>query len=275
MNETTTSRREERYEFGKNWQKYLACIDEERIEEAASSLKRMLHLENLENHTFLDAGSGSGLFSLAARKLGASVRSFDYDPDSVAATAELKKRYFPGDPHWMVERGSVLDRGYLASLGRYDVVYSWGVLHHTSDMWRAFRNVATLVADNGWLYISIYNYQPLMSSVWRTIKRLYNRSPHFLRTIMNVSYYLFLASTQFGFDWLRGRNPLDRHRGKGRRGMSMYRDVADWLGGYPFEVATPDEVCRFYGGLGFTRVELKTVGRKSGCNEFVFKKASH
>ncbi|MCZ7622150.1 MAG: class I SAM-dependent methyltransferase [Candidatus Kuenenia sp.] len=135
----------ERFEFGKNWRHFFACINEDRILEAKRSLKIMLNVEDLEGKSFLDIGSGSGLFSLAARRLGAHVHSFDYDPQSVACTHELKRRYFPNDSNWTIGEGSALDTNYLSSLGTFDVVYSWGVLHHTGAMWEALGNVASLV----------------------------------------------------------------------------------------------------------------------------------
>ena len=124
-----------RFAFGKNWRRFLGHIDEESIRTAEQSLRRMLEMETLEGRRFLDAGCGSGLFSLAARRLGASVHSFDYDAESVDCTAELKRRYFPSDDNWTVAQGDILDDAYVKSLGRFDVVYSWGVLHHTGHMW--------------------------------------------------------------------------------------------------------------------------------------------
>src|SRR5437868_5120896 len=137
---TTQVARGERFEFGENWRRFLEQLTAERIADAEQSLRNVLELPDLEGRTFLDIGSGSGLFSLAARRLGARVFSFDYDPQSVACSLELRRRYFDGDPDWRIEEGSALDRDYIASLGQFDIVYSWGVLHHTGAMWNALGN---------------------------------------------------------------------------------------------------------------------------------------
>jgi 2-polyprenyl-6-hydroxyphenyl methylase/3-demethylubiquinone-9 3-methyltransferase len=115
----------------------------------------MVEVEDFQGKSFLDIGSGSGLFSLAARRLGAKVHSFDYDPQSVSCTKELKQRYFPNDSDWTIGQGSVLDVDYIKSLGKFDIVYSWGVLHHTGALWQALDNASLPVVDRGTL---IYCY---------------------------------------------------------------------------------------------------------------------
>jgi 2-polyprenyl-6-hydroxyphenyl methylase/3-demethylubiquinone-9 3-methyltransferase len=264
----------ERFEFGRNWIRFLEVLNDERIAEAQQSLQKMLGKAELAGKTFLDAGCGSGLFSLAARRLGARVHSFDYDPQSVACAERLRNRYFPQDPQWLTEVGSVLDNTYLDGLGTFDIVYSWGVLHHTGAMWTAMANLAPLVADGGYLFVSIYNDQGQTSCRWTRVKRAYNRLPSLLRIVVLGSACVHLWWRRVLKDFVRGR-PLRTWREAARsRGMSAWRDVVDWVGGYPFEVAKPERVFDFYFQRGFTLIRMITQGGDLGCNEFVFRKGS-
>jgi len=261
----------ERFGFGANWARFLSVLNDERIEEAKSSLKRMLNVELLEGKTFLDVGSGSGLFSLAARLLGAKVHSFDYDPQSVACTAELKRRYFPDDD-WVVESGSVLDKDYLSRLGQFDVVYSWGVLHHTGKMWEALGNVAPLVKHEGQLFIAIYNDQGRASMMWLAVKKVYNILPSWLRVLVLIPSFMRLWLPTIIRDLAGGRPFRTWKTYLKERGMSPWRDVVDWVGGYPFEVAKPEDIFDIYCAKGFSLEKLKTCAGGLGCNEFVFRK---
>jgi len=265
--------RGDRFEFGKNWTRFLSVLDDQRIDEACKSLRRMLGVETLARRSFLDIGCGSGLFSLAAMRLGAArVVSFDYDPQSVACARELKRRYFPDASNWTIEQGSVLDDAYLERLGQFDVVYSWGVLHHTGDMWHALANAAGPVAPGGRLFIAIYRDQGWLSAAWLAVKKLYN-SGAAGRALVLGTFVPYVWVQGFLGDVVRGRNPFTRSkRYKSSRGMSRIHDWVDWLGGLPFEVASAPAVLAFYKQRRF-RLENLGLVDGHGCNEFVFSRA--
>jgi 2-polyprenyl-3-methyl-5-hydroxy-6-metoxy-1,4-benzoquinol methylase len=263
----------ERFEFGKNWLAFLDVLDDERIANAQRWLANMLGREDLTGLRFLDIGSGSGLSSLAARKMGADVTAFDYDPQSVACTRELRRRYFPTDARWRIEPGSALDEAYLESLGQFDIVYSWGVLHHTGEMWRGLHLAGERVAPGGQLYVAIYNDQGAWSSRWSKIKKLYCSGP-VGRALVSATVIPYWVLRSLAADLVWGRNPMKRYAEyKSGRGMSVRHDWFDWLGGYPFEVAKPEAILEFYMQRGFAITTLFTAGGTEGCNEFVFRKA--
>jgi 2-polyprenyl-6-hydroxyphenyl methylase/3-demethylubiquinone-9 3-methyltransferase len=266
----------ERFEFGTNWRSFLTVIDDDRIREAIQSIEKVLKGKDLRGKKFLDVGSGSGLMSLAARKLGMYVVSFDYDPASVACTNELRHEHFGDDPTWIVYQGSILEKPFLSSLGTFDFVYAWGVLHHTGDMWTALENLVPLVADNGSVVVALYNDQGVWSKVWMIIKRTYNKLPCYLRIVFVVLVVVPRELKIIAVPLLKGkfRYLLERWSGymSSGRGMSWWHDMVDWVGGYPFEVSKPEEVFYLFKRHGFSLVELKTCAGELGCNEYVFEK---
>jgi 2-polyprenyl-6-hydroxyphenyl methylase/3-demethylubiquinone-9 3-methyltransferase len=263
----------QRFAFGDNWRRFAQRLGPEQIAEAECDLRRMLGDDSLKGLTFLDIGSGSGLSSLAARRLGARVTSFDYDPQSVACTRALRERYCANDAQWIVAEGSVLDPRYLESLGTFDIVYAWGVLHHTGALWQALENAARSVADGGRLFVAIYNYQPLWTPVHTALKRAYVRAPRPLAVLLAGALVAFYAGRGLIKDLALLRNPLRRYTDyKSSRGMSWWHDCLDWIGGYPFETATPESVCHFLLERGFMLQRMATCGGGMGCNQFVLRR---
>ncbi len=266
---------EPRFAFGRNWKQFSKTIDEDRITAAIVGLSSLLRDNNLAGRTFLDIGCGSGLSSIAALRLNAKVLAFDFDQDSVEAARANLTRFAPGDA-WRVERGSALDADYMTRAGQFDIVHAWGVLHHTGDMWRAIEIAAAAVTPGGRLALALYNDQGGASLRWRAIKKAYVQAPSLLRMLIVLGVGAFFELRSALFRLVRLQNPLPFakwRRRKADRGMSYWHDLVDWVGGYPFEVAKPEEVFDFLRERGFLLAGLKTRGGHSGCNEFLFVKS--
>lgn len=263
------------FAFGRNWLSYTKLVSEQRIAAATASLAEALPYPDMTGRSFLDVGCGSGLFSLAAQRLGATVHSFDQDAESVRAAAWLRGRFGSLDG-WVIEQGSIIDHDYTRRLGQFDVVYAWGVLHHTGDLWTALAAAAGLVAPNGSLFVAVYNDQGFESRVWTRVKRSYNDASPLNRRLLIAASYCYLHR----HDPLRtaARLALRRRGTAGRvlrpRGMSARHDLVDWVGGYPFEVAKPERVFTAVHDRGFELRRLTTCAGGLGCNEFVFERRS-
>jgi 2-polyprenyl-6-hydroxyphenyl methylase/3-demethylubiquinone-9 3-methyltransferase len=246
---------------------------------------KYLDAEDFKGARFIDVGCGSGLFSFAALLLGCSrVVSFDFDPECLMALEVLRDRFqhvLPGNwqQKWSAFRGDILDDSLVNQLRKSgDIVYSWGVLHHTGDMWKAIQNAASLVASNGVFIISIYNHAP-GSPIWKNVKRFYNNHPWW-QPLLGLAFAGYVVAVRMLY-----HRRFDLYR---ERGMHVFYDAIDWIGGYPYEYACFDEVKDFVEKLGFSLIKSPTVipcgkGKKpgfwdvlntrfTGCNEFVFRR---
>jgi 2-polyprenyl-3-methyl-5-hydroxy-6-metoxy-1,4-benzoquinol methylase len=260
-----------RFAFGRNWRSFLTTLDEHRIDEARRRLCESLGRDDLRGLRALDIGSGSGLSSLVMHMLGADVVAFDYDADSVACTEELRRRYAPDATNWQIMQGSALDPAFMAGLGQFDLVYSWGVLHHTGAMWPAIDLATMRVVPQGTLLLALYNDQGWLSRIWHTVKRLYC-SNTLGRWLVGAIFYPLFATYALWQDLRHFHKPGTHARNYVRkRGMSLFHDWRDWLGGYPFEVAQPEEVVSKLAANGF-ELQSQTLTQGLGCNEFVFAK---
>jgi 2-polyprenyl-6-hydroxyphenyl methylase/3-demethylubiquinone-9 3-methyltransferase len=252
------------FSFGHNWQEFIdKHFTQERVETAKQHLLKFLGVESLNGLTFVDVGCGSGLMSLAALEAGATrVVSFDIDPKSVSTTKHIRELRGNSD-NWEILQGSALDQSFLASLDKADIVYSWGVLHHTGSMWEAVRNTATLMKPQSIFYLGLYTTTSL-SKFWLKVKKRYNRASPFLKNVMVLAYFLLLDVLPHPFTFMRKIRNY-----KKTRGMDQFTDIRDWLGGYPYEDAKPEEVLRFcHAQLG---LELTDMTTGEAVTEYLFK----
>jgi len=270
----------EGYDFGSNWRSFIDHhLTDERRQEALDSLPAFLRQSSLEGATFVDIGCGSGLFSWVAYKLGAKrIVSFDVNPNSVACCKQL--RADEGEPtNWEVLEASVLDDETIRALGEFDIVYSWGVLHHTGEMWHAIENAASLVKPGGLMWIAIYNRADGVglysdrrvgsSRFGEREKVFYNRLPKMGQRAMDYSAATGMVTAYL----LSGRNPIREIRQhKQNRGMSWLVDIRDWLGGWPYEYASVEEIFSFVReGFGYTLENVISTNSLRN-NEYLFRR---
>ena len=251
------------FSFGENWSDFLSGVTEEDLRRALDDIEFWLGDRGVEGKRVVDVGSGSGIHSLSFLQLGAeSVRSFDFDPLSVKATARMREQYGSPD-NWTVEHGSVLDSAYLKTLGTFDIAYSWGVLHHTGSMWEAIDNCASLVVPGGVLWISIYKkgrrYPKDLA-----LKKQFNAGSGLTKKWLIGRK----IGRRMGVRLRQGKNPFAWNQRVGR-GMNVYHDIVDWLGGLPYETATEDEIVRFMRDRGFVLERIR-VAPEGGCSIYVF-----
>lgn len=263
--------RQAHFEFGENWKNYSKTIDSQRIASAVAGVKKLFP-DGLAGKSFLDIGCGSGLHSLAALLLGAAtVTAVDIDENSVNTTRELLSKYAP-DLNWTVTIASIFDAAPDA-LGTFDVVYSWGVLHHTGDMWRAIECATRFVDSHGQFAIAIYSATSC-DSMWKAEKKFYAKAPRPIQWCIRQVYMTALLARMT----LMGINPVHHVRNYSEvRGMNFTHDAHDWLGGHPYETATAEEIHDRISKMGFTEVRSFTLPVTrglfgSGCQEFVFQK---
>lgn len=261
-----------RYQFGENWQKFITKnFSNERVDIARHHILRFMKMDNLNGLTFMDIGCGSGLHSLAALRAGAkSVIAIDYDENSVKAAKYLREHAGISDC-WSIRRGDVLDTEFMKSLESVGVVYSWGVLHHTGDLWSAMRNAAIPLKAGGLFYIAVYSANVQVDpppDFWLEVKRRYMNSGRFRRVLM-VLWYIWRFD--MGCKILRVDRILTRVLShKASRGMSYFTDIRDWLGGWPMEFARDEDVVAF--AKKELSMDLVNIAAGQANTEFLFRK---
>jgi 2-polyprenyl-3-methyl-5-hydroxy-6-metoxy-1,4-benzoquinol methylase len=271
------ARREEwmqrQFAFGENWADYARTIGDPELTEAKQALLKLLPAEELAGRSFLDIGSGSGLHSLAALDLGCSkLVAVDLDENSVATTRALLSRHAP-QRSWDCRQKSVFDLEPQRD-GRFGVVYSWGVLHHTGNMRLAIERATAMVEPGGYFVVALYR-KTRFCGFWKVEKRLYSRAPRLVQKAVQAVYVAAFSAALT----LKGESAVEHFGQQRERGMSWRHDVHDWLGGYPYESIAADDAVALLRQLGFSLVRSfvkpPSVGRfGTGCDEFVFRRGA-
>lgn len=261
------------FDFGQNWADFSAnAATPQRAGAARAEFEALLSGIPLAGRTFLDIGFGQGFSLLSARALGARVAGCDINPKCHEVIAR-NRALFPaaGEAPIPLHVGSILDASTVVALrampeagdAGFDVVHSWGVLHHTGDMRLALAHAASLVRPGGHFVVAIYN-RHWSSLPWLAIKWAYVHSPRIIQRAMVGALYPVI--------WLAKLLVTRKDPRSQERGMDFYYDVVDWVGGYPYEYATIAEVEASCAPLGLEPVRSIPARVPTGCNELIFRK---
>lgn len=259
------------FDFGQNWKEFSEhALTPERYVQAQRHFSELMSGVPLAGCSFLDIGFGQGLSLLCAQRAGARIHGLDINPKCREVFAFNRGRLELDVDEVPIAVGSILEPQSV-DVARswqpdgFDVVHSWGVLHHTGAMWTAIAHAASLVKPGGHFVLAIYN-RHWSSPAWTAIKRIYVALPRFAQLAMN---WLFVPVIYLAKLLVTRRNPLAMERG-----MEFYYNVVDWVGGYPYEYAGRAEIEAFLQPRGFVPERFVDTIVPTGCNEFVFRKAA-
>ena len=260
-----------RFEFGENWHDFVKKnFSQDKVEISKRHILEFIRRETLQGLTFLDIGCGSGLHSLAAQQAGArSVYGFDFDVESVSAAIFVKEQ--AGCPaNWSVEQGSIIDDNFVSRIPQFDLVYAWGVLHHTGDVWHAIHNAAGRVKPGGLFYLALYSADVQIDpppQFWLDVKQKYVSSGKLYRRFMEAWYIWRFQMNRNIFLLPQLIKIMISYRKN--RGMNMLTDIRDWLGGWPMEFVRDADAILFCKDLGF---HLENIATGQANTEFLFKR---
>jgi SAM-dependent methyltransferase len=261
------------FDFGKNWDEFSRhALDGSKVAQAKEYFEILFEGIDLKGKSFLDIGFGQGLSLLIATELGAITTGVDINP-TCSEVLQRNATFYPDldTDKIKVTIGSILDDNVINQLKKpilnsgigYDIVHSWGVLHHTGNMKQAIINAASLVKPGGYFIIAIYNTH-WSSPLWKVIKRFYNYSPKWLQKLW-IS--LFYPVIWFAKLIVTKKNPFNQDRG-----MDFFYNIIDWLGGYPYEYSSTKEINDFVEKLNFKSIRTIAAEVPTGCNQFVYQK---
>jgi SAM-dependent methyltransferase len=143
----------------------------------------------------LDGGCGNGRWAYGFERLGCEIHGFDASPNGIEYARQHVKGRF--------DVANILDGESLLRLytkNSFDIVWCWGVLHHTGDPERAFQNIAQFVKPGGTMHIYVYGKKSISN---RLLRFIFNRFGFKTRvTLARILSAINHSSVHSNFDGL-------------------------------------------------------------------------
>ncbi len=228
--------------------------------ELQGALKHIQELfpEGVKCKRVLDGGSGSGMISVAFAVMGADVTGVDVTPKCVENGCKNADLF--GVQCRFLKRN-------LLSLDlcgeTFDIIYNWGVLHHTQDARKSFTNLAKHLKPGGEMIVAVY-LKTVLSGFWNFLRIFYQESPQVFKTLFLNTGSIFLN----GVDYFN--NLFFNKERYMMRGTNNKEILNDWFG-VPYRTFhTYEEVFEWFreNGLEYQLVNSAT-GRFKSTSNFV------
>lgn len=220
-----------------------------KIEKQIEFLNKLIGRDNIENKIVLDAGCGTGIAAISFKKLGANkVIGIDISKKSLltakklAEEAGVKLKFITGD---------LLN---LPLKGNFDIIHSFGALHHTGDTKGAFANLINLLGENGQFYLALY---------WRTRLTFLHQ---FIRKILRLlPESAWEPISKFITKFMVGKK-------KTQRGFDGYGEALDWLCVPHRDHYRPEEIKKWFKEYNMqSELLVKQTGRFKSTSNFVIR----
>ncbi len=214
--------------------------------------------EEVKGKTVLDAGCGTGVFSIIfARNGAAKVTGIDISPGSLGTARGLKEKF--GLANAEFQQQDMLHLSFRDA--SFDIVWAWGTVHHTTDPLGAITELIRVLKPGGSLFLAIYK-QTSVTWIHEIIRKTMIRTPRWSWNVLAKAGAFMLTPVVFLF----------KRRQKSRKGEKLSELILDWYFVPIRHYYTPEEIRVFLERKKF-RIEkyLAHSGRFNSSSNFIYK----
>jgi len=212
----------------------------------------------IEGKRILDAGCGMGVFSVVFGKKGAArVIGIDLSEEGVRRAQRAASHFNLSNVEF--REGNILRLPYPD--GSFDIVWSWGTLHHTAEPLKALEELIRVLKNGGTLFVTLYRSTKLSflhEGIRKTLRLAHRRMWPLLAKLIALALFpatLFL-----------------KRRKKARAGENLSDLVLDWYFNPVRHYYRPGEIRQLLEQEGLIIEKfLPASGRFNSTSNFIFK----
>ena len=214
--------------------------------------------QDIEGKSVLDAGCGTGIFSIIfARNGAASVLGIDISEGSLETAKALKTKFDLENASF--QKQDMLDLPFADE--SFDIVWAWGTVHHTTDPFKAMSELIRVLRAEGSILLAVYT-RTRVTFLHEIIRKALVRTPRKTWKALSKILALVLSPVVYFF----------KKREKSRKGEKLEELIMDWYFVPIRHYYYPEEIKVFLEEQGFTIEKyLPASGRFNSTSNFIYK----